>query len=136
MRQQLAGPSSDLPPLAVDLHPDRPIRRGHLSAARLQAVVALMPDPSFEEIRAANGEPRLLQRHEMTTVDGADRVVWVSGEIERVTRFERGIVGGIRWEEEDGKGDWYTDEVSRRELSETSTDSDSSSGTRDTSLST
>lgn len=40
----------------------------------------------------------------------AGDTVWVSGEIPRVTEWEGGLLGGVRWNED--KRDWVNEEVS------------------------
>jgi 7,8-dihydropterin-6-yl-methyl-4-(beta-D-ribofuranosyl)aminobenzene 5'-phosphate synthase len=67
---------------------------------------ALPDDPSFQEIESAGG---VIEKHaEGHAVAGGG--VWVSGEIPRVTSFEGGIPGAMRWVAEDG-GKWIKDEV-------------------------
>jgi 7,8-dihydropterin-6-yl-methyl-4-(beta-D-ribofuranosyl)aminobenzene 5'-phosphate synthase len=95
-------------PCVVDVHPDRPLARGIAPGPTYAKVIAtLPPDPSFELIEKAGG---VLEKHkEGHFVAGG--TVWVSGEIPRVTEFEDGILGGMRWVEEDG-GKWIQDQVS------------------------
>lgn len=102
-----------LPALKVDLHPDRPIRRGIAPPPEYKPKVALNPDPTFDEIHARNGAVDLhAEAHEVVGRDGALTGVGVSGEIPRWSRFERGIPGAVTWKEEDGEAGWFTDEVS------------------------
>ncbi|RDB25048.1 7,8-dihydropterin-6-methyl-4-(beta-D-ribofuranosyl)-aminobenzene-5'-phosphate synthase [Hypsizygus marmoreus] len=81
-------------PCIVDVHPDRPYARGIAPGPNYDKVVCALPaDPTFDEIEKAGG---VLQKH----VDGhliAGGTIWVSGEIPRVTEFEGGMLGGVRW---------------------------------------
>lgn len=101
--------------VTVDLHPDRPIARGIAPPPYQKVIVRLPEDPSFEELEAA-GARLELSREGHTVGNGT---VWVSGEIPRVTEFEAGLLGGMRWYEdgigEDGKkskGEWRAEPVS------------------------
>ncbi|KAJ7594426.1 beta-lactamase-like protein [Mycena floridula] len=88
-------------PCIVDVHPDRPIARGIAPGPNYDKVVgALASDPSLAAI-SSNG---VFELHtEGHTVAG----LWVSGEIPRVTSFEKGILGGMRWiEDSSGQGQW------------------------------
>ncbi|KAF8332644.1 beta-lactamase-like protein [Cantharellus anzutake] len=80
-------------PLPVDLHPKRPIARGIAPAPSFKPIARLPADPTLEEIKEAGGEP-VLNAEGHAICDGQ---VWVSGEIQRVTDFETGLVGGIEW---------------------------------------
>ncbi|KAK7005606.1 7, 8-dihydropterin-6-methyl-4--aminobenzene-5'-phosphate synthase [Favolaschia claudopus] len=95
------------PKCIVDCHPDRPISRGMARGPLYDTVFGALPDdPSFQQIEAAGG---VVETH----VDGhavAGGGVWVSGEIPRITSFEGGIPGGMRWVEEGG-GHWIADEL-------------------------
>ncbi|VDB96760.1 unnamed protein product [Peniophora sp. CBMAI 1063] len=97
-------PNSPVTPCIVDLHPSRPYARGIAPPqAGGRVVCQLPPDPSFETIESVGG---VVEKHdEGHTVAGG--TVWVSGEIPRVTPFEAGLVGGVRWVE--GKG-WTPEE--------------------------
>lgn len=94
-------------PCVVDVHPDRPNARGIAPGPKYDKVIAaLPPDPTFELIEKGGG---VLEKHrERHYVAGG--TVWVSGEIPRVTEFEDGILGGMRWVEDDG-GKWIRDQV-------------------------
>jgi 7,8-dihydropterin-6-yl-methyl-4-(beta-D-ribofuranosyl)aminobenzene 5'-phosphate synthase len=94
--------------VTVDLHPDRPIARG--MAPRDKVIARLPEDPSLQELEAA-GARLELHREGHAVGDGA---VWVSGEIPRVTDFETGLLGGMRWyeDQEEGKGEWRPEPVS------------------------
>lgn len=72
-------------PVRVDLHPDRPDRRGVLLP---EGSMVMLPDePTFEAITAAGGA--------VGTEDAPHRVggFYGSGAIERVTDYETGLVG-------------------------------------------
>lgn len=85
---------STCPPCVIDLHPDRPLSRGIAPGPGYDKVIcALPPDPTFKLIEEAGG---IVDKHpEGHTVAGD--TVWVSGEIPRVTEYEAGILGGMRW---------------------------------------
>jgi len=90
----------------VDIHPDRPIARG--IAPRGEIIGRLPSDPTFEAIVQAGG---VVETHdEGHTV--ADDELWVSGEIPRVTWFEKGLPGAVRWVgvESEKKGSWVPEE--------------------------
>ncbi|KAI0790780.1 beta-lactamase-like protein [Abortiporus biennis] len=78
-------------PCVVDLHPDRPIARGIAPNGKL--IGQLNPDPTFEEIKALGG---VVETHKEghAVADGA---IWVSGEIPRVTEYEQGLLGAVRF---------------------------------------
>lgn len=84
----------------VDVHPDRPLARGIASGPNYDKVVGMLPyDPSFEAIERLGG---LVEKHDEGHAV-AGNTVYVSGEIPRVTPFEVGILGGMRFR--DGKWD-------------------------------
>lgn len=88
----------------IDLHPSRPTARG-IAPPQVGRVICRLPaDPTFEEITAAGG---VVETHDEGHIV-AGGTVWVSGEIPRVTPFEAGLAGGVRWF--DGKG-WVAEEV-------------------------
>lgn len=95
-------------PLVADLHPNRPTARGFAPPPSDKAVFRLPEDPSFAAIEALRG---VVEKHaEPHIVAGGG--VYVSGEIPRVTDFEQGLVGGLRWSEgENGSGHWIPDPV-------------------------
>ena len=104
-----------LQPIPVDLHPNRPIRRGIAPPPKRIPIANLPIDPTFEEINGAGGRVDLHDEdHEIVGRDGKATGVGVSGEIKRTTPFEVGLPGAVTWMEEDGKGGWFTDEVSMR----------------------
>jgi len=89
--------------VVVDAHPNRPIARGIAPPPYDKVVCQLASDPEFQSIIDGAG---VLELH----TEGhavADGTVWVSGEIPRVTDYEQGILGGMRFVEDDvGKGKW------------------------------
>jgi 7,8-dihydropterin-6-yl-methyl-4-(beta-D-ribofuranosyl)aminobenzene 5'-phosphate synthase len=111
------GPLDTLDPLnalPVDLHPERPIRRGIAPPPKRIPIAVLPADPTFEQIDSAGGAVRLSdQPHDIIGRDGGSTGVRVSGEIPRVEPFERGLVGAVTWmKDENGEEGWFTDEVS------------------------
>lgn len=83
-------------PCVVDVHPSRPHLRGIASPPHNNHVLCtLPPDPTFEAIEAAGGV--LEKRKDGHVVAG--NTVWVSGEVPRVTEWEGGLLGGVRWVE-------------------------------------
>jgi 7,8-dihydropterin-6-yl-methyl-4-(beta-D-ribofuranosyl)aminobenzene 5'-phosphate synthase len=102
---------SALGPCIVDVHPDRPIARGVAPPPTYDKVVGRLPaDPAFEEIEQLGGT--VDKRQDGHTV--ADGTIWVSGSIPRVTPYEQGLLGGVRWIEDQGVGKWTKEEVSRK----------------------
>jgi 7,8-dihydropterin-6-yl-methyl-4-(beta-D-ribofuranosyl)aminobenzene 5'-phosphate synthase len=53
----------------------------------------LPEDPTLEEISQAGGVPDLHAEAHVVS----DGQVWVSGEIERKTAWESGLIGGCQW---------------------------------------
>jgi 7,8-dihydropterin-6-yl-methyl-4-(beta-D-ribofuranosyl)aminobenzene 5'-phosphate synthase len=96
-------------PCIVDVHPDRPIARGIAPPPLYDKVIGRLPaDPTFAQIEALGATV------EKNTVGHlvADGAIYVSGTIPRVTPYEKGILGGVRWVSEDGSaGDWTKEEV-------------------------
>ena len=92
-------PSSS-PQTTVDLHPSRPTYRG---AASPMGIMSLEADPSFSEISDAGG---VIEKHSQTH-EVLDSYFLISGEIPRVTEWEKGFRIGVRFE--DGK--WVPDEL-------------------------
>ena len=104
MRRAVAG--KEHAPCVVDLHPDRPVARGIAPGGKI--LCRLPADPTFEEIEELDGVVE--KHHEGHAV--AHGTVYVSGEIPRVTEFEKGLIGAVRWvTDESGKGDWVSEEV-------------------------
>jgi len=99
---------SPLPPLKVDLHPTRPIRRGIAPPPKYIPSAQLPEDPTFDEIISAGGKVDSHdEEHEIIGRDGGMSGVGVSGEIKRVTPLEKGIPGAVTWmkDEHGGKKD-------------------------------
>lgn len=93
-------------PVTIDLHPDRPDYRGFMAGPM---PVSMQVDPSFEEMTNLGA---LVEKNEKAhTV--LDNMFLVSGEIPRVTSYETGVKGGIRFVENEGK--WIKDEEIRDE---------------------
>ncbi|GMK55613.1 hypothetical protein CspeluHIS016_0206690 [Cutaneotrichosporon spelunceum] len=108
---QASSRGQTLPPLSVDVHPDRPIRRGIAPAPARIPVTNWLPDPSFEEIGERNGRADTHADAHEIAVSGPSGV-FVSGEIPRVHPWERGLRGAVTWMEDGG---WCTDEMLRDE---------------------
>ena len=90
----------DLGPCVFDLHPDRPLARGIAPGGK---VIARLPDdPTFEQIEELGG---VVEKHNEGHVV-ANGTIYVSGQIPRVTGFEQGLLGAVRW-----KGQWVPEEV-------------------------
>ncbi|KAG6918714.1 hypothetical protein DXG01_012199 [Tephrocybe rancida] len=95
------------PPCIVDVHPDRPLARGIAPGPNFDKVICALPkDPTFELIERAGGSvEKSCEGHSV-----AGGTVWVSGEIPRVTAFETGMLGGMRWfQEPGGEGQWLNE---------------------------
>lgn len=94
--------------VVVDVHPNRPIARGIAPPPTYDKVLGRLPDdPSFEDIRAAGA---VIEAHSTGHAVAGD-TVYVSGEIPRITPFEGGILGGIRWTEDTQTPRWVKEEV-------------------------
>ncbi|TFK56459.1 hypothetical protein OE88DRAFT_1649765 [Heliocybe sulcata] len=105
-RQAIKEDSTKPPPkIAVDLHPSRPIARGIAPPPHDVVIARLPPDPAFEEIESEGGIVEVSDAGHVV----ADGTVFVSGEIPRVTEFEGGLLGGMRWIEDGGKGHWVAE---------------------------
>jgi len=90
-------------PCVVDLHPSRPLARGIAPGPGYDTVLCALPnDPTFEEIEATGAAVKKSKTGHFVAKD----TVWVSGEIPRVTDFETGMLGGMRWYHQGGKGQW------------------------------
>lgn len=99
-RSQNANAQS-LPPVQVDLHPARPDYRG-VQPPDLP-VISFQADPSFSEIEQMGA---IVKKNDKPhTV--LDDMFLVSGEIPRVTPYEKGLRAGVRYEE--AKGKWVED---------------------------
>jgi 7,8-dihydropterin-6-yl-methyl-4-(beta-D-ribofuranosyl)aminobenzene 5'-phosphate synthase len=87
------------PPPIVDLHPDRPDQRGTLNPNG--TIVMLPPEPTFAALEAAGGRVvTQAQRHDL-----CDGFFLGSGQIERVTAYEQGLVGHHTFRGEHGYAD-------------------------------
>ncbi|KAJ3523699.1 hypothetical protein NMY22_g11328 [Coprinellus aureogranulatus] len=96
-----SGSRDQVKPCIVDVHPSRPHLRGIAPPPKNNHVIcALPPDPTFEAIEEAGGV--LEKRRDGHTVAGG--TVWISGEVPRVTEWEAGLLGGVRWVEEGEEG--------------------------------
>jgi len=102
-------------PCVVDVHPDRPLARGIAPGPTYDKVIcSLPPDPTFELIEKAGG---VLEKHsEGHAVAGG--TLWVSGEIPRVTEYETGLLGGMRWVQKglNTTGEWANEQVNHLRL--------------------
>ncbi|WWC87910.1 uncharacterized protein L201_002810 [Kwoniella dendrophila CBS 6074] len=95
-RDQLSSSLQHDSTVQVDLHPDRPIRRGISRPPEFIPICSLPPDPTFEK--------------------GNKTGVGISGEIKRVTPFEKGLIGALTWmKDEDGKEGWFNDHLIKDE---------------------
>ncbi|KAJ5918389.1 hypothetical protein N7454_010764 [Penicillium verhagenii] len=87
--------------LVVDLHPDRPAYRGMAAA---ETIVSLEADPTFAEITGAGA---VINKSSISHTI-LDDMFLVSGEIPRVTPYETGLKGAVRFEPE--TKEWTSDE--------------------------
>ncbi len=86
-------------PVLVDLHPDRPDQRGILLPTGTMALLA--PEPSFEAVEAAGG--RVVREAAAHLL--CDGFFFGSGQIDRVTDYERGLVGHYSFRGDTGDDD-------------------------------
>ncbi|KAJ5820291.1 hypothetical protein N7474_005882 [Penicillium riverlandense] len=91
--------------LVVDVHPARPEYRGLAIPALPDNVISLEADPTFDEMQAAGAVVH--KRSDSHTV--LDDFFLISGEIPRVTAYETGLKGGMRFDPEDKE--WFSDEI-------------------------
>lgn len=92
--------------VVVDVHPDRPFARGMAPGPHYDKVKAsLKRDPEIQAIKDLGAQ---VETHAEEHVVAGD-TVYVSGEIPRVTAYEQGIVGGMRWIESENK--WVAEQV-------------------------
>ena len=101
-----AARGPDEAPVRVDLHPSRPEFRGFMSP---KGPVSMEADPTFDEIMLAGGE--VVKKDTPHTVLGG--MFMISGEIPRVTPYEKGVLRGIRWHS--ASQSWESDELIRDE---------------------
>jgi 7,8-dihydropterin-6-yl-methyl-4-(beta-D-ribofuranosyl)aminobenzene 5'-phosphate synthase len=86
-----ARTAAGLPPLLVDVHPDRPDQRGMLTP--LGKFAMLPEEPTVEAIQAAGGQiVRHAESHEV-----GDGLFLSSGHIPRETSYETGLPGHHTW---------------------------------------
>jgi 7,8-dihydropterin-6-yl-methyl-4-(beta-D-ribofuranosyl)aminobenzene 5'-phosphate synthase len=86
-------------PVLVDLHPDRPDQRGILLPTG--TMIMLAPEPSFESVEVAGG--RVLKHAEAHVL--CDGFFVGSGQIDRVTEYEKGLVGHHSFRDDKGEED-------------------------------
>lgn len=97
-------------PCIIDVHPDQPIARGIAPGPTHDTVVCMLAhDPTVEQIEQLGG---IVEMHSQGHAV-AGNTVWVSGEIPRVTPYEPGILGGMRFfrDEKSGQGKWKAEQV-------------------------
>lgn len=88
--------------IVVDVHPNRPVYRGIRTPV---GIVSLEADPTIEEIEKAGANvQRRAETHEIL-----DDFFLISGNIPRVTPYEVGIRGGVRFDP--GNGKWEDDQL-------------------------
>lgn len=94
-----ARSAENLPPPVVDLHPDRPDQRGVLLPSGL--MIMLPEEPTFDDISQAGAE--------IVTHDNphpiCDGIFFASGEIDRVTDYEKGLIGHHSFRGDHGQPD-------------------------------
>jgi 7,8-dihydropterin-6-yl-methyl-4-(beta-D-ribofuranosyl)aminobenzene 5'-phosphate synthase len=94
-----ARAAENLPPPVVDLHPDRPDQRGILLPSGLMAM--LPEEPTFDEISQTGAQ--------IVTHDSPHPICngsfFASGEIDRVTDYENGLIGHHSFRGDDGQPD-------------------------------
>ncbi|KPM44438.1 hypothetical protein AK830_g2089 [Neonectria ditissima] len=96
----------DQPPVVVDLHPDRPDFRGiDFNGTH----VSMEADPSFEDMEARGGVVSKSSAPHLVL----DDMFAVSGEVPRVTEYEKGLRGGIRFNA--ATEQWEKDEMIKDE---------------------
>jgi len=88
--------------IPVDLHPNRPAYRGFMGPF---GPISLERDPTFEEIEAVGG--KVMKNDQPHAI--LDDMFLVSGEIPRVTPYEKGFARGMRFNQESGS--WESDEL-------------------------
>jgi len=84
-----AQKSSSQKSVTVDLHPNRPTYRGIMGPKPF----SLEADPTFDEITTAGGT--ISKNADTHTV--LDNMFLISGEIPRVTSYEKGLLRSIRF---------------------------------------
>jgi 7,8-dihydropterin-6-yl-methyl-4-(beta-D-ribofuranosyl)aminobenzene 5'-phosphate synthase len=94
-----ARSAAGLSPPIVDLHPDRPDRRGILLPSGV--MIMLPEEPTFEDIARSGAE--IVTRDDPHSICGG--FFFASGAIERLTPYEAGLVGHHTFRGEDGRPD-------------------------------
>lgn len=69
-----------------------------------EKIISFEPDPTFEEIEAAGGS--VDRQDDVHTV--LDNLFLISGSIPRVTSYETGLKGAMRFDRDEN--DWFSDE--------------------------
>ncbi|WVQ78787.1 hypothetical protein IAT38_000878 [Cryptococcus sp. DSM 104549] len=95
----------------VDVHPERPIRRGICRPPSTQPSCVLPSDPEIADITGAGGTVIMRNNpHEIQGRSGATGV-GISGEIGRTVEFEKGLPGAVTWmkDEDSGEEGWFSD---------------------------
>ena len=92
--------------IVVDLHPDRPIARGIAPPPGDKVLCRLPEEPSFDEMEELGAKVELHAEPHIV----AGGTVYVSGAIPRVTEFEQGLLGGMRWVKSESRGFGWIDE--------------------------
>lgn len=87
--------------VVADVHPARPDYRGF---ALGEKIVSLEADPTFEELESAGAT--VSKQSETHAV--LDNLFLISGEIPRLTPYETGLKGAMRYDHEEN--DWFSDE--------------------------
>jgi len=86
-------------PLLVDLHPDRPDQRGILLPSG--TMILLQPEPTLAALEAAGGHLAMnAEAHAL-----CDGFFFGSGQIDRVTEYEKGLVGHLSFRGDTGVED-------------------------------
>ncbi|WWC68609.1 uncharacterized protein I206_102539 [Kwoniella pini CBS 10737] len=113
IRQNQLGELSNGNYVQVDLHPNRPIRRGISRPPDYIPICTLPTDPTFEEIEQRGGKVELNDKpHEILNKKGIRTGIGISGEINRVTSFEVGLPGALTWmKDEIGEEGWFNDHL-------------------------
>lgn len=94
-----ARAAANLPPPVVDLHPRRPDQRGVLLPSGL--MVMLPEEPTFDDMSRAGAEVVThADPHAM-----CDGMLFASGEVDRVTEYETGLVGHHSFYGDEGQPD-------------------------------
>jgi len=94
-----ARSAANLPPPVVDLHPHRPDQRGILLPS---GTMIMLPDePAIDDMAGAGGE--IVTRDDPRAI--CDGMLFASGEIDRITEYETGLIGHHSFYGDDGQED-------------------------------